>query len=59
MCDKSTSKQEAKIHTQYNQMPNILILHLLSYGITTLENLYQFLMNEIKFDFNLIEMMVF
>jgi ubiquitin carboxyl-terminal hydrolase 1 len=35
MCDKCQSKQEAKIHTQYTQMPNILILHLLSYGITS------------------------
>lgn len=35
MCDKCASKQEAKIHTQYTQMPNILILHLLSYGITS------------------------
>lgn len=35
MCDKCSSKQEAKIHTQYTQMPNILILHLLSYGITS------------------------
>ena len=35
MCDKCSSKQEAKIHTQYTHMPNILILHLLSYGITS------------------------
>lgn len=35
MCDKCQSKQEAKIHTQYTQMPSILILHLLSYGITS------------------------
>ena len=35
MCDKCSSKQEAKIYTQYTQMPNILILHLLSYGITS------------------------
>lgn len=35
MCDQCASKQEAKIHTQYTQMPNILILHLLSYGITS------------------------
>jgi ubiquitin C-terminal hydrolase len=35
MCDICSSKQEAKIHTQYTQMPNILILHLLSYGITS------------------------
>ena len=35
MCDICASKQEAKIHTQYTQMPNILILHLLSYGITS------------------------
>ena len=35
MCDKCQSKQEAKIHTQYTKMPNILILHLLSYGITS------------------------
>jgi len=35
MCDKCASKQEAKIYTQYTQMPNILILHLLSYGITS------------------------
>ena len=35
MCDICSAKQEAKIHTQYTQMPNILILHLLSYGITS------------------------
>ena len=35
MCEICTSQQEAKIHTQYTQVPNILILHLLSYGITS------------------------
>ena len=35
MCDICTSKQEAKIYTQYTEMPNILVLHLLSYGITS------------------------
>lgn len=35
MCDRCTSKQEAKIYTQYTQTPKILILHLLSYGITS------------------------
>jgi hypothetical protein len=34
MCDICTTKQEAKIHTQYIHLPNILILHLLSYGLT-------------------------
>lgn len=35
MCDTCACKQEAKIYTQYNEMPNILILHLLSYGLTS------------------------
>ncbi len=35
MCDVCTSQQEAKIHTQYTQLPSILVLHLLSYGITS------------------------
>ncbi|CAF0828134.1 unnamed protein product [Brachionus calyciflorus] len=35
MCDQCASKQEAKIQTLYTQMPSILILHLLSYGITS------------------------
>ncbi len=34
-CDVCRTKQEAKIHTQYPEMPNILILHLLSYGLTS------------------------
>ena len=34
-CDRCASKQEAKIYTQYTQTPKILILHLLSYGITS------------------------
>jgi ubiquitin C-terminal hydrolase len=35
MCETCACKQEAKIYTQYNEMPNILILHLLSYGLTS------------------------
>jgi hypothetical protein len=35
MCDVCSSQQEAMIHTQYTQLPSILILHLLSYGITS------------------------
>lgn len=35
MCDICASKQEARIHTEYEEMPNILVLHLLSYGITS------------------------
>lgn len=35
MCDQCASKQEAKIQTLYTHMPSILVLHLLSYGITS------------------------
>ena len=35
MCDRCASKQEARLYTLYTQMPKILILHLLSYGITS------------------------
>lgn len=35
MCDQCASKQEAKIETMYTHMPSILVLHLLSYGITS------------------------
>jgi ubiquitin C-terminal hydrolase len=35
MCETCKTKQIAKIHTQYTQMPKILVLHLLSYGITS------------------------
>lgn len=35
MCDVCNSKQEAIIRTQYTHVPNILILHLMSYGITS------------------------
>jgi hypothetical protein len=39
MCDICVSKQEAKIHTRYTHMPNVLILHLLSYGVVTSSSL--------------------
>ncbi len=35
MCDICASKQEAKIYTNYSEMPSLLVLHLLSYGITS------------------------
>jgi hypothetical protein len=35
MCNVCMSKQDARIYTQYLEMPSILVLHLLSYGITS------------------------
>jgi hypothetical protein len=35
MCDICTTKHEAKIYTKYIEMPKILVLHLLPYGIST------------------------
>ena len=35
MCDICASKQEAKIFTEYTEMPNILIFHLLPYSISS------------------------
>ena len=35
MCDICRSKQEAKIYTQYTEMPNILVFHLLPFGIVS------------------------